>query len=293
LSVDPLSKWYPFYTPYQFASNSPIIAVDVDGLESSKILNKAEQMLNTPYEFGGKKPAPELIGLLGSEEGKTFWSTLLLPGLRKISNYHPGHYKKGPGEVCTATDLYQQWAEVVKSVYQDFSTYSNKGSLGIDCSGFVNASYQEDKELLFDSKILRTGSSGQLAAFRKAEKEGKAYVHKDFNLLSEGDFIYKPDHVMIATGNVMVDESGKVISFETYEANSTDVGTVKMWRKVGKSYTIGHPFRTSDDGGGIKLEIPFIGTVTIPLPTSPSENAKQRTIDNQERKTIEVKKIKK
>ncbi|HFD32903.1 MAG TPA: hypothetical protein ENJ28_09400 [Gammaproteobacteria bacterium] len=31
--MDPLAKEYPFYTPYQFASNTPIWAIDVDGLE--------------------------------------------------------------------------------------------------------------------------------------------------------------------------------------------------------------------------------------------------------------------
>lgn len=33
LSVDPLTKDYPWYTPYQFAGNTPIQAVDLDGLE--------------------------------------------------------------------------------------------------------------------------------------------------------------------------------------------------------------------------------------------------------------------
>lgn len=33
LSVDPLSKSYPFWSPYQFAGNSPISGVDIDGLE--------------------------------------------------------------------------------------------------------------------------------------------------------------------------------------------------------------------------------------------------------------------
>jgi RHS repeat-associated protein len=33
LSVDPLTKSYPELTPYQFASNSPIAAIDLDGLE--------------------------------------------------------------------------------------------------------------------------------------------------------------------------------------------------------------------------------------------------------------------
>jgi len=33
LSVDPLTKGYPWYTPYQFAGNKPIWAVDLDGKE--------------------------------------------------------------------------------------------------------------------------------------------------------------------------------------------------------------------------------------------------------------------
>jgi hypothetical protein len=33
LSVDPLTKDYPWYTPYQFAGNKPIMAIDLDGLE--------------------------------------------------------------------------------------------------------------------------------------------------------------------------------------------------------------------------------------------------------------------
>src|SRR5437868_1249571 len=34
LSVDPLTKKYPMLTPYQFASNQPIWAIDLDGLEA-------------------------------------------------------------------------------------------------------------------------------------------------------------------------------------------------------------------------------------------------------------------
>ena len=33
LSVDPLTKSYPWYTPYQFAGNKPVWAIDMDGLE--------------------------------------------------------------------------------------------------------------------------------------------------------------------------------------------------------------------------------------------------------------------
>ncbi len=38
LSVDPLTKSYPFYTPYQFAGNKPIVAIDLDGLEEKIVI---------------------------------------------------------------------------------------------------------------------------------------------------------------------------------------------------------------------------------------------------------------
>ncbi len=42
LSVDPLTKDYPFYTPYQFAGNKPIQAVDLDGLEEKVSITMGE-----------------------------------------------------------------------------------------------------------------------------------------------------------------------------------------------------------------------------------------------------------
>ena len=47
LTTDPLFQSYPFYTPYQFASNTPIVAIDVDGLESNIQLNATETEVNT------------------------------------------------------------------------------------------------------------------------------------------------------------------------------------------------------------------------------------------------------
>ncbi len=38
LSVDPLTKKYPELTPFQFASNTPIQAIDMDGLEAALII---------------------------------------------------------------------------------------------------------------------------------------------------------------------------------------------------------------------------------------------------------------
>ncbi len=38
LSVDPLSSSYPWYSPYQFAGNTPIQAIDIEGLEEHIII---------------------------------------------------------------------------------------------------------------------------------------------------------------------------------------------------------------------------------------------------------------
>lgn len=46
LSVDPLTKKYPWYTPYQFAGNKPIEAIDLDGLEEihyTLVINKGQE----------------------------------------------------------------------------------------------------------------------------------------------------------------------------------------------------------------------------------------------------------
>ena len=43
LSVDPLAKQYPWYTPYQFAGNKPIWAIDLDGGEENIEVNNASE----------------------------------------------------------------------------------------------------------------------------------------------------------------------------------------------------------------------------------------------------------
>ena len=39
MSVDPLSRQYPWYSPYAFAGDKPIIAIDLDGLEDYVVIN--------------------------------------------------------------------------------------------------------------------------------------------------------------------------------------------------------------------------------------------------------------
>ncbi|NLU92484.1 RHS repeat-associated core domain-containing protein [Chitinophaga sp. Ak27] len=51
LSVDPITKSYPMLTPYQFASNTPIQAIDLDGLEGLKHYEQYEESGQTKFKL--------------------------------------------------------------------------------------------------------------------------------------------------------------------------------------------------------------------------------------------------
>ena len=55
LSVDPLTKSYPMLTPYQFASNTPIQAIDLDGLEAKIVVNSQYNSRRVAMLFNGGK----------------------------------------------------------------------------------------------------------------------------------------------------------------------------------------------------------------------------------------------
>jgi RHS repeat-associated protein len=64
LSVDPLSSSYPWYTPYQFAGNTPIQAIDLDGLEEYKVTILSPYNSRKINAALGKNNAKEVIETL-------------------------------------------------------------------------------------------------------------------------------------------------------------------------------------------------------------------------------------
>jgi LysM repeat protein len=61
LSVDPLTKKYPWYTPYQFAGNKPIWAVDIDGLEESYSNTAFKAIFGSPSSYSHPNTALDII----------------------------------------------------------------------------------------------------------------------------------------------------------------------------------------------------------------------------------------
>lgn len=71
LSVGPLSKKYPELTPYQFASNTPIWAIDIDGAEGG-----------IPISYGsGSQSTNEIAGNYHiGKEVRNWWNAPANPG---------------------------------------------------------------------------------------------------------------------------------------------------------------------------------------------------------------------
>ena len=97
LSVDPLTKGYPWYTPYQFAGNMPIIAIDIDGLEEGVVIDApptrtlikttvskelsrqlAQQAVENAALNGGRQAV--VVSAKQSLMSKLFWTPLRLVG---------------------------------------------------------------------------------------------------------------------------------------------------------------------------------------------------------------------
>jgi len=75
-SVDPLTKDYPELTPYQFASNTPIRASDLDGKEAAAVNGQ----LNMSYIWGS-------IGARGNDEAssKDWTKKVVVPAVKKVA----------------------------------------------------------------------------------------------------------------------------------------------------------------------------------------------------------------
>lgn len=96
LSIDPLSKKFPFYSPYHFAGNTPIVAVDLEGLEdlwihyrrdeSGSLIKTEEhyaisqqtlpteyrQILNQRLNVQGEVPETGVVETVEENDGKTY-----------------------------------------------------------------------------------------------------------------------------------------------------------------------------------------------------------------------------
>jgi hypothetical protein len=99
LSVDPLTKDYPWYTPYQFAGNTPIQAIDLLGEQPAYVTRK---YLSSPNSGGVDPSHPEFNAELKKVEA----NTVNVAALLRNEDVHGGNltvtYDKPGGKIVSA-----------------------------------------------------------------------------------------------------------------------------------------------------------------------------------------------
>ena len=108
LSVDPLMNSYPWYTPYQFAGNTPIVAIDLDGLEEYVVTNyydKYNKLTETKISIvtdrkNGKRVNPVSYTHLDVYKRQGEWGRLLsvwnADALQEVPVCHPEQRRRVP-----------------------------------------------------------------------------------------------------------------------------------------------------------------------------------------------------
>ena len=92
LSVDPLSKDFPELTPYQFASNTPIESIDLDGAES--LSNK---LANEPSMEGKGLIIVENTARVIISSVITFGTAVGIPVINAVNRVAHGDIEEGSG----------------------------------------------------------------------------------------------------------------------------------------------------------------------------------------------------
>ena len=133
LSVDPITKDFPWYTPYQFAGNTPIQAIDLDGEEEKHYtltLNKngSATLTNIPSKTKEYNDIPLWLRILTLGAGKS--KEKIEP--RAVVTYGSNTYKIGFASSITNQDKMGVFNEILKNsntVDPDVftSTFHNEG----------------------------------------------------------------------------------------------------------------------------------------------------------------------
>jgi|GEM_PF-1487449 len=136
LSVDPLTKSYPWYTPYQFAGNMPICAIDLDGLEEYIVI----------YSFN-------------VSNGKTH----LMIEVTYIKSEDRKESHEGTNDQNRKADIVTKVNDVQKNIHRipengTFNRYSFEGYLD-NCSegqsfGFLVYKTEKDRASFINGKVL-------------------------------------------------------------------------------------------------------------------------------------------
>ena len=166
-SVDPLIKSYPWYTPYQFAGNSPIQNVDLDGAEPKSVINEFGQLTIPVIGFISKALDIKEYVLENTTwfigDGNVHWEWAGQPNAITIGNKI--YYSQSEAEKSDNADV-PYWVGLVGHEESHRQDYEEQGFYGF-LSKYAS-DYDNNK---------KSGQS-DYTAYRNIESEKKAYANQ-------------------------------------------------------------------------------------------------------------------
>lgn len=183
LSVDPLTKDYPILTPYQFASNSPVSGINLDGLEyyyaaDGKFLGQGSDLNNKEVRLG------KITGK--TDSGKDVFTAVDIKGQAQSqwTVIHANHedFKAMAGVLYAAAD--GKKSEAVDEVAAIYSVLENRAK-------YENTTVQE--QMTVEKRVYDAGASeaNKINTEKGPEADAKrqaVFAGLTKGILSEEDF---------------------------------------------------------------------------------------------------------
>jgi len=167
LSVDPITNKYPELTPYQFASNSPIAMIDIDGLEGGWELSTPASNLRYHYEMQQKLPqkrTPQAATSSPTPVIQLVHSEAAPLALRQAKQMAMNQGLTLTPEQRKASSQ----AAIVRQMHRNQATISQGGYLGSEEYKIAKANYET-----YGKYLPGLSDFDDLASFANAVKDGK------------------------------------------------------------------------------------------------------------------------
>lgn len=229
-ATDPLEIKYPFFSPYQFSANTPIMAVELEGLESSDDPNPNQK----PKDNGGS-----------SNNQKSLWNQFTGNPELALSGFLKGIFDKFDGAKLSMFTTPQEINESGRSHLNTLKTVSRLQGIKAMADAIENndiLSYPENafKDNIDVHKEIYNGFSSNLGVWSDNLTSGDLYRTS----FATGQFTINAVEFAIPAG----EGSGLLSKGLTEFKMASGFRTIKMtgWRGVGfgsKEFTFG--FRRS------------------------------------------------
>ena len=241
LSQDPVTGEYPELTPYQFASNTPIRAIDLDGLEMIDVNMEVRRGIGTPNMSASAKN--RLMGVYneGQNKGATVgtaivtvvavdifvtkgWLSRIIMGSQVLGAFEHNRANTPEGRAAqderskeALANAFIGWG-AAKFVGGVFSAVRSGIPQGLTASEFKVASqriYNEVKDISKDIVVQGSRAAGTAKAssdidfaIRVNSKEFDQLIVKAFGSPKEGTAKWKTMQNAIKTGKIQSGEAG-------------------------------------------------------------------------------------